>query len=499
MPRSNLELALTLAVLSAAGCAYQPARFRDQPPLTSAGDTRPIAVPRRTPFVEAFYLSDVFLRRPLVDALDAERFPFARDVSSLDEVPPSAWFAPLPLEPRAFERAYAVDGPPVAPVRVEGGSNPKRLFDARGREYRIVTDHRGLPEVDTAAQLIASRLVRAIGYLTPEAWLVDPKDLGLVGVGGASAPLWVAVRWPLGANLGPTDMTYTRSDDPNDRIAHRDRRTLRALGVVAAWLDLRELGPTRLVDAYVGAPGRGHVRHFVVGLHDALGAAALAPSHSHETAVGPVRGSTVENLFTLGLRRPAERRANPARTLRVLSPVVNTHYELGHPYEPVNRLLASDGYWIAKRLEQIPSALLKESVRAAEFSAPELERHVLHALEARRRKLVSYWFAQVTPCEVESVHGRTLTFTDRALRARLESPAITRYEVRFLGEDGRELSPPRRLRTQTHQLVLEAPELASDYIVVRLTAERRGTRVPRAFEAHFKAEGGELRLLGVRH
>ncbi|MCE7894052.1 MAG: hypothetical protein DYH12_30865, partial [Sorangiineae bacterium PRO1] len=75
------------------GCSYQPARFRDRPPVTDARDDRPIAIPRSNAFIEAFYLSDVFLRRPVVDALDAERFPYARDVNALDEVPRSSWFS----------------------------------------------------------------------------------------------------------------------------------------------------------------------------------------------------------------------------------------------------------------------------------------------------------------------------------------------------------------------------------------------------------------------
>jgi hypothetical protein len=441
----------------------------------------------------------VFLRRPVVDALDAERFPYARDVNALDEVPRSSWFAPLPLEPAAFMRGYAADGAPGPRARIERRGGSVLLTDARGRAYRLFGDHPGLPETDTAALLIASRLVRAVGYLTPETWLFDPAELGVERSLGPKGERWVAVRWPVGVTLGPTDMTYPRNDDPNDRIPHRDRRTLRALGVLAAWLDLRELGPSRLLDAYVGRPGRGHVKHFVVGLHDTLGAASLAPGHAHTSAVGPVQGSALKNLLTLGLARPTPRARKPERTLRVFRPELEARYELGHPYEPVDRLLPSDGHWIAKRLARIPSSLIEASVRAARFSDATLERHVIHALEARRRTLVARAFSQVTPCEVEAQSGRTLVLVDEALRFGVENAADTHYDVRFLGDDGAELSPKRAVPPTIGEVEIAIPELERRYVVVQVTAVRRGTAAPRAFEAHFVNEGNDLRLVGVRH
>ncbi|MCC6899344.1 MAG: hypothetical protein IT377_10240 [Polyangiaceae bacterium] len=488
-----------LFVLAVAGCGYRPARFHDAPPITDARDDRPIAIPRKTAFVEAFYLSDVFLRRPVVDALDAERFPYARDVNALDEVPRSSWYSPLALEPGAFEKEYASDGPPRGRVRLEERGGSFLLTDARGKAYRLIGDHPSLPEVDTAAALIASRLVRALGYLTPEVWWVEPAALGLPRSAGPKSDRWVAVRWPVGVPLGPTDMTYPRDDDPNDRVPHRDRRTLRALGVLAAWLDLRELGPSRLVDAYVGLPGRGHVKHFVVGLHDALGAGSLGPSAPSRSAAGPVEGDALANLVTLGLARPRPSGGEPARSLRVFRAQLDARQRLAHPYEPVDRLLPSDGYWLAKRMIRIPPKLIERVVREARFTDPGLERHVLHALDARRRTLASYWFARVTPCEVDSLSGRTLISSDVALKAGLESPSDTRYRVAFLGEDGKELAPPRTLQPAEGEVEVPIPELDRDYVVVQVTAIRRGTLAPRAMEAHLKADGPNLKLLGVRH
>lgn len=148
---------------------------------------------------------------------------------------------------------------------------------------------------------------------------------------------------------------------------------------------------------------------------------------------------------------------------------------------------------------RIPPKLIERVVREARFTDPGLERHVLHALDARRRTLASYWFARVTPCEVDSLSGRTLISSDVALKAGLESPSDTRYRVAFLGEDGKELAPPRTLQPAEGEVEVPIPELDRDYVVVQVTAIRRGTLAPRAMEAHLKADGPNLKLLGVRH
>jgi hypothetical protein len=173
--------------------------------------------------------------------------------------------------------------------------------------------------------------VRAVGYPTPEVWLT-PNGRG-------------ATRWPPGIELGPTDPNDTRRDDPNDHIPHRDRRTLRALGVLAAWLDLGDLGPEHVVDVYVGAPGRGHVQHFLIGLESSLGvqSRSRAGARATEPAAGVVRGGFLENLLARLARLSRAHQAHP------LSSVPSTSYARG----AVERLTSVDGYWIAKRIANI--------------------------------------------------------------------------------------------------------------------------------------------------
>jgi len=486
---------LTLVSLSLAACAYRPARYADRPAVTEVADDQPIAMPRRTPFIEAFYLSDVYLRRPIVDALDAERFPNARDVNALDEVPRSSWYDPPPLERGAFAASSSRPGGPEPPIVLRRGS--RLISDRRGESYQLESDD-GPPATSTAAELIASRLVRALGYRTPSVTWVDPEELGLEAELDPTRR-WIARRWPLGVDLGPTDMTLPRSDDPNDRVSHRDRRTLRALGLVAAWLDLREIGPHHLRDVYVGRPGRGHVQHFLVGLGDALGSPRTRRSHRRPTAVGVVRGSPIENLVTLGLARPPANGDGDEPTLRVFSPTGAGSHALSDPWEPVDRLLPADGYWIAKRMARIGRGILEDAVRAARFGDPALDAHVLRALMTRRRELVEHWFSEVTPCELERLLGRDLVLSDEAVRAGIDTTGSSHYEVTVLDDSGAEVTPTQDVRSRDAEVVVKLPELERDYLVVRVTKIGRAGAAPRPFELHLVQERGAPRVVGARH
>lgn len=474
---------LSFVLLVASACSYRPARFADRPPVTQVRDSAPIPVPEPTRLIEAVYLSDVYLRRPLVDALDAERFPRAGDVNAGDEVPRSSWWSPVPLDRSGFRRAYATDGPPQPPLKRVSDAE---LGDARGKRYRLVRDPDGYPGTRTAAAVIVSRLVRAIGYRTPEVWLVR---LGRERV--------AAVRSPPEIDLGPTAMGGTRSDDANDRVPHRDRRTLRALGVLATWLAIPDLGPARVRDVYVGAPGRGHVRHRIVGLDEALGAAGIAPASARQTAVGVVRGNALTNLVTLGLLRPDPRSGPPARNLQALPITVGADDALQTPWEPVDRLLPEDGYWMAKRMAALPGALLADAVAFADLD-PVTSAHVLGALEARRTALIATWLGRVTPLELVRLRGRRLVLSDVAITLGFADDAHTRYRIGWLDEQGRAVAPPFRARPDLGELDLALPSDPPPYLVARIVGERAAAALPRAFEAHI-AMRGSAHVVGIRH
>jgi hypothetical protein len=512
-----------LAMLAA--CGARPVHFGARPPVVEARDDAPSSVPGYASVPEPVYLSEVYLHRPIRQTLDLSPFPESGDVNAADEVPRSTWFDPRPQDLGTIARGPASDGPPRPPFTLVGVStasieNGLSITDARGLRYEIGIDAPDRPEMRTGAAAIGARLVWALGYHTPPVFIIRARvsdfwsspGVGVDAVSAlASGPPAVsgyyrlsAVRWSTGMSLGKTPEGDVRSDDINDRIPHRDRRTVRALSVVAAWLKLGGLGPNKTLDAYEGAPDQGHVMHYVVGLDESLGAGDVIHVWDPPPAEGG--GAPVVRLFTLGFL------PNPAPTpTQIDIPAIGEfstevdprRYKPPMPYQPAERLLSPDAYWIAKRIAAIPSAGLAVAIDAARLSDERAQKRLLVVLEARRRKVTGYWYSRVTPLEVVLAASGKLVLRDEAISQAVESPATTSYAIEFLTGDGDRVAPSMGLEAKVDRFEVPLPEgaltAASKYLVVRVTVSRRGHPAPRSFEAHLRRQGNQLEVLGVRH
>lgn len=518
-----------LATLAVAGCAYRPPRYAERPAVREVADDAPIPLPRRRELYEPVYLADIYVRRPLIDALDPERYPDAQDVNALDEVPRSSWFEPRAVDASEIGVRPRSVGIPVPPLTVlgeppEAGRGGVAIEDARGVRYELGVDPAPRPGMRTAAAAIASRLVWALGLRTPEVFVTSVSlddfvtgerahrdDGSLVDVeailrGGAPPSggrfRVSATAWPVGADLGPAPISVTRRDDPNDRVPHRDRRTQRALKVFGAWLKLSGIGPKKTLDAYVGPPGQGHVEHFLVGLDDALGADDVV-------APGPPdrdRGSTpLWNLLSFGFARAPARPPTQRRWLSLGAfdaDVDPAGFSAPQPFEPMDRILPPDGYWAAKRIASLSHEVLEAAVSAGGIDDAAARAFVVATLEARRRKVVGYWYGQVTPLELERVETDGVVVRDRGIADGVVDAKGSTYRVAFLDAEGDEVAPRARWRAPGAVFKVPVPAAAwgVPYLVVRVVAVREGREAPRAFEVHWVRRGeGRGEVVGVRH
>lgn len=518
-------------LVALAACGYRPARLADAPPVVRVADDAPIPEPRPRSVFEPFEIAEIYVRRPLMDALDAERYPHARDVNALDEVPRSSWFDP-PADPRTAAARPGDVGPPVAPFTPLASLPllPGSAFvveDAGGVRWEMRVDEADRPEMRTAAAAIASRLVRAVGWKTPEVHVVTlgiadlawtPRSLRADGdrvdveAMLRAGPLpedgrfrVAATRWPPGRDEGETPIGDTRRGDPNDRVPHRDRRTQRALQVLGAWLQIGDLGPRKTRDAYVGPDGEGHLEHFLVGLDDALGADDVVRPRAPGDPPPPVRAWWL-NLLGLGLLHGAPPEPTPLRfgAVGAFGPDLDpSAYGASPPFEPIDRLLAADAWWAARRILALPGEALARAVEGGRVTDPSARAYLVETLEARRRTVAAYWASRVSPLALEGWTASTVDVRDDACVHGLATPGATRIEVDWLGADGDAVGPAYALLPGGCRVRVALPEAASrragGYLVLRMRTVRAGRAAPRAFEVHVAGEGAARHVIGVRH
>lgn len=482
--------------------------------MTQVADDAPTPVPAARDPSEATLLAEALIRRRMVSALDPRRAPDAADVNAQDHVPASTWIRHVeektsPLGPS--------DGPPQMPLRVREafGSDRLAVTDARGIAYQLLVDAPKYPGLRTGAAAAASRLVRGLGYIVPEAWVIEVPEALLHGDEAGQRCLArayttpsgnrrvAAMRWPVGIDLGPTPQSGVRSDDPNDTIPHADRRSLRALRVVAAWLHLVDVGPEITRDVYVGVRGAGHVVHVVFGLEDALGVGGVISSGASST--DPI-GDPLTNLWSFGFASVLTKQTKSpwvgVGNLGVVFDPEDAH--TAWPYEPVIRTQPADGYWMAKRIAALPDAAVEQAVDAATIENPASRAHFLEVLQIRRAAVVKHWSSLVTPCEAVRVTRGELVVRDNAIRWKHVTADASSYSVSYYDDEGRRVADTIEIPAAGVETKVPVPTLP--YVVVRVVAVRReagpkgiqARSAPRAAELHIAGSDTPM-LVGVRH
>jgi hypothetical protein len=173
------------------------------------------------------------------------------------------------------------------------------------------------------------------------------------------------------------------------------------------------------------------------------------------------------------------------------------------PYEPADRLTSADGYWAAKRIAALSAAHIALAIEAGKIGDRRARQAMQNALEARRQRLIRYWFERVTPVELTKLEGPRLELRDQAIRYGVERAETTDYVVDFLTDQGEEVGDRLDIRPHGDEWGLTLPEdalaAARDYLVVRIIVRRDHLRATRAFAVHLRLAAEKLNLVGLRH
>lgn len=552
--------AVGLAVVAAAGgaaLAREPALrwFADRPVAWSEHDRE--NVPARP---ESNHLQDEPITVTIRDSaaneadrlLSAEGARPAADVNAMDEVPCSTWFCARnhlhPLSPDEIARGPGT--PAVLPLTVtkgkdEGAAMGFVVVDAAKNKFMLKLDPPGHQGLVTAAETIGYRLFDAAGYNVPGAHLVDFRRDQLLVSPKATFELFkvekrpltearvtaqlqgvphladgrlrgVVVPWIKGDVLGSFDFIGRRASDPNDRIPHEDRRSLRASWVLFAWLSVLDAGPINTIDAYVSESGRHFVRHYLFDFSCSFGSAtdyAQGPQHDGEYLVEV--GRTLGALLSLGIyQRPFQAAASRAEWVRLNGTYPSIGYYPAESFDPDAyrgnrrvpahmRMTERDAYWGAKIVTSFTDRQL-HAVVAAAFLPDADAAYLEHALEVRRDIIGRRYLRAIAAVEnpALSADGGLLCFDDLAVARGYAERDEPTYLVDRLDGQGRVVASFEQRAWGPHACVgTGGPDPRLPYQVVRIRERLRGPQgeahVAKASRVHLRWRAAEQRFVVV--
>lgn len=410
------------------------------------------------------------------------------NVNIYDEVPDSTFFtnrqgkAPLNAEDLkqgilSNEGPDFSQGVTVNKGKFEGLNPGFWIKDSKGDIYLLKFDPADNYEMSTAAEVIASRFMHAIGYNVPEYTLayfdadqmhVAPDattydDTGfkkqltaerleeyLIFVPQSEEGRYRAAASKLisGENLGFMPFWGTRKGDGDDLTNHETHRELRALRVFASWLNIYDIRETNTIDALREFEGKSQIKHYFLDFGDALGSAAEGPkppmfTHEHMLDYGEM----TKAFFTFGFwKKPWQKRWEETGMTVHPSPAIGYFdnrgfhpgkYKTQLPYYAFKDLTLADAFWATKIIMSFSDEEIRTVVETGQYSKAEDADYIAKTLIERRDIIGKFWFGKVTPLDHFEVKGNELSFEDLSVKYGFEKAEDAVYQVDILDPESK--------------------------------------------------------------
>ena len=412
----------------------------------------------------------------------------AVNVNALDEVPDSTWFTNRQgrerLSAAALERGPNVGRPPTEDRSFtvlsskELGTQPGLwIRDADGAVFLVKFDPRGYPDLATGAEVVSSRILYALGWnvaeyhllrldparmvIDPQAWTLDRYNrkqpltperlrrlLATAEQGRDGLIRACASRRLPGITKGGFRMHGERRDDPNDTVPHEERRDLRGLRVVAAWIDHIDFRAGNTLDTFLrderDPQGRGHLVHYLIDLNGTLGSWGVGwkePWMGHEYAY---------QFFPTLARRLHVSHPDWMHPQLVHPAIGYFDAELDvdgwkpvFPVAPFEQATWRDEFWGARLVTSLDEADLRAIVASGRWTDPAAGELLVHVLRERQRTIAERYFdpRHINPLDQLAVDGGELRFRDLGVATGIARAADARYRLR-VGDDLSESSSP---------------------------------------------------------
>ncbi len=488
-----------LALLFVSGCGASTRRFALKAPLVRDTDVDPVYVPcheeeddkdktkkkkvctpepYESPF--AWDGANQIVFRPLARVFAVDPAGESLNVNAFDEVADSAWFTnrmgtvPYGVDDltrglceKELDGDSAQDGAWPIDQGKPNGANPGFRVNVPGAgKFMLKSDPEGEGERATGATSIAARMYYALGwwspcdsvvYFKPSALKLKP-GLKVTDNSGVTRDFdekmlhkildgaqhrgelvrMVASKWLPGRTLGPFTYDGKRKDDPNDVIAHEDRRDLRGARVLAAWLnhfDSREqnsMDTWMALDAKNADSAPGHVRHWYIDLGDCFGSQWAEDQISRRLGFSHYLDlqHVGEDFITAGaIVRPWERAVRKGTfgyfSVRDFEPDV---WKGGYPNPAFLRMQEHDGAWATRKIARFRDEHIVAAVKIGKYTDPVDTDFLVTTLIQRRDIILKRYFAKLSPVgEMKTSATGELCGTDLARYAGVFDDASFRY------------------------------------------------------------------------
>jgi hypothetical protein len=464
-------LAVVAGLLSLGICIGQPHKFYADDPIQAEPKPLSVGKIKKVKVYAPFdYVYQTGRQKPRASSP-------AMGINTLGDVPDNAWFTNrhgrhrMSLE--ALKRGAGNENAPQPPFRIvsaktEGITPGFQMVDARGRLYFVKSDPKSNPELSTGAEVVTSKFFYAIGYNTPENYLVRigrsdwtlDEEAKITGANGIRRRftsrdfldvLGKAPRFPDGSfrvvaslaipgkDLGPFRYEGTPSDDPNDLIPHENRRGLRGLLVFCSWLNHTDAKSANTYNTLVIEDGVPFVRHYLIDFGSALGSDG---DRNKDARFGneyqiPDPGSIFKSVFGLGLFSPKwERAAYPKEEAvgRIESSLFDPErWKPNYPNPAFLSCRPDDEYWAAKIVLAFSDADIHALVETGGYSDPRTVDYLVATLSRRRDQIGRTYLSKILPLDRFEVRNNELLFEDLGVQFDFRQPR--QYKVSWYQYD----------------------------------------------------------------
>ena len=522
-----------LGCLLGTAMAQEPPRFRVDDPLAADPDKNGITQPQPLRLSQIYDLvENTFLTR----LKQGETVEPAVNVNTLGEVPDSSWFTnrmsrrvmsidELVIGPNQLDGPDLTEPWSIVGAKTEGVTPGFTIRDGRGEVFFVKFDPPDYPQLMTATEVISTRFFHAFGYNVPENYAVfirrgdlkigsdaqltdeegkerslTERDLGRIfqkiyqGPDGR-IPVMASRRLP-GTPLGPFRYYGVRTDDPNDIFPHENRRELRGLRLLCAWLNHDDSRSMNTLDMYVGEPGLGFVKHHLIDFGSCLGSGSVKPQSRRAGNEYIIEWPPIlKAALSFGIwDRPWRHVKYP--DFPSIGRFEGDFFqpELWRPEYPnpaFDRMLPEDAFWAVRIIYRFSDEMVRAIVETGEIADQEAEEYLVQTLIKRRDKILAHYLERMNPLDEFRVSERGLEFRDLAVDRRLSPERPYQYQwFRYSNPDGK--SSPLGQPGRTQETRLDLPDNSSEFLMVRIGPEGSQT-----VDVYLRRAGVSRRLVGI--